>query len=61
MGNNGRNSSIFPQSREDVEEMMAESIVDTQGVDWAGLLGGDGSRQLGVTARSLKNTDMQFM
>lgn len=41
--------------------MMAESIVDTQGVDWAELLGGDGSGQLDVTARSLKNTDMQFI
>lgn len=54
-------AAFFPQSREDVEEMMAESIVDTQGVDWAALLGGDGSGQLGVTARSLKNMDMQFI
>lgn len=40
---------------------MALSTVDRQGVDWAELLGGDGSGQLDVMARSLKNTDMQFI
>lgn len=65
MSNDGRNSSTFhPEQgrcgRND-EYMMTLFVVDRQGVDWAELLGGDGSRQLNVMARSLKNMDMQFI
>lgn len=66
MSNDGRNSSstFRPEqggSGRNDEYMMALSTVDRQGVDWAELLGGDGSGQLDVIARSLKNTDMQFI
>lgn len=56
----GTAAALFAQNRDD-EYMMALSTVERQGVDWAELLGGDGSGQLDVMARSLKNTDMQFI